>query len=166
MEVCSEPDGLYDPKEHPMRFASDGYIDLRDPRRVRTPGRQKDEEVEPSPAEEALAFLLSHSFPGHRRITRALSLTDRRRLHLAVWARSVGERMALVDRVWRSMTEPVPPPRRWEEPQLIQVVTYGDGWSYPIYLDGMVTRVLPHGGIPLGEAEALEIPRLDLRKSA
>jgi hypothetical protein len=149
-----------------MRFASDGYIDLRDTRRVRTPGLSSDDDIEPSPEEEALAFLLSHSFPGHRRITRALSLADRKRLHLAVWARSVGERMALVDRVWRSITEPVQAPRRWDEPQLIQIVTYGDCWGYPIYLEGMVTRVLPHGGLPCGEAEALQIPRMDLKQSA
>jgi len=149
-----------------MRFASDGYIDLRDPRRVRTPGLSRDDDIEPSPEGEALAFLLSHSFPGHRRITRALSLADRKRLHLAVWARSVGERMSLVDRVWRSITEPVQAPRRLDERQLIQIVTWDDSWGYPIYLDGMVTRVLPHGGVPCGEADSLQIPRLELRRSA
>ena len=145
-----------------MRFASDGYLDLRDPRRVRTPGIPTEEDVDPTPEEEALAFLLSHSFPGHRRVARALSLTDRKRLHLAVWARSVGERMALVDRVWRTISEPVPPPRLWNEPQLIQIVTWGDRWGYPICLEGSVTRVLPHGGLPCPDAEVLQIPFMDL----
>ena len=31
--------------------------------------------------------------------------------------------------------------------ELIQVVRYGSAWAYPIYLDGSVTRVLPHGGV-------------------
>ena len=145
-----------------MQFASDGYLDLRDPRRVRTPGLAHDEDIDPTPEEEALSFLLSHSFPGHRRITRAPSLADRKHLHLAALARSVGERMALMDRVWRRVTEPVSAPRRWDQPQLIQVVTNGGEWGYPIYLDRNGTRVLPHGGMPGVEAEALQIPRMDL----
>jgi hypothetical protein len=27
------------------------------------------------------------------------------------------------------------------------VVQYGTSWAYPLYLDGAVTRVLPHGGV-------------------
>lgn len=143
-----------------MRFSTDGYLDLRDGRRVRTPGNY-DNGVDPAPEEEAVAFLLSHSFPGHRRLSRRLSEGDRRKIRLASWADSVSERMALVDRVWRTVTEPVPPPRRFDEPQLIQVVACGSR-GYPLYLDGTVTRVLPHGGLPLDEATTLEIPRLDL----
>lgn len=149
-----------------MRFASDGYIDLRDTRRVRTPGLYRERELEPTPEAEALSFLLSHAFPGHRRIVRPLSVADRRRIRVAFWADSVSERMAVVDRVWRLVTEPIAPPVRFDRPQLIQVVTYGDEWGYPIYLDGTVTRVLPHGGIPCREADSLQIPRLDLRRSA
>jgi len=143
-----------------MRFASDGYLDLRDPRRVRTPGAFE-EEIDPSPETEAVAFLLSHTFPGYRRLVRKLSTADRRKIRLAVWADSVSERMALVDRVWRSVTEPVAPPRDWGQPQLIQVATLA-GRGYPLYLDGTVTRVLPHGGVPYTEAHGLGIPRIDL----
>jgi hypothetical protein len=28
------------------------------------------------------------------------------------------------------------------------VVRYGTSWAYPLYVDGAVTRVLPHGGVP------------------
>jgi hypothetical protein len=84
-----------------MRIAADGYIDLSDGRRVRTPGYH-DHGLEPVPEEEAIAFLLSHSFRGHRRIVRSLSLQERKRIRLALWADSVQERMTLVDRVWRS----------------------------------------------------------------
>ena len=132
-----------------MRIATDGYIDCRDGRRVRTPGLYA-ESVEPMPEGEALAFLLSHSFPGHRRMVRSLNIEQRRRIRLAAWADSVSERMALVDRIWRAVTEPVLPPANPGEPELIQVVQLGP-WAYPIYLDGSVTRVLPPGGIPVGE---------------
>ena len=71
-----------------MRISADGFMDLRDTRRVKTPGAQ-DTGVEPMPEGEALSFLLSHSFPGHRRIVRPLSLTDRKSIRLAVWADSV-----------------------------------------------------------------------------
>jgi hypothetical protein len=27
------------------------------------------------------------------------------------------------------------------------VICYGTSWAYPLYLDGSVTRVLPHGGV-------------------
>jgi len=149
-----------------MKFSTDGYLDLRDSRRVRTPGYYIEQDVEPTPEGEALAFLFSHSFPGHRRVVRTLTVTDRKRLHMAVWADSVSERMALVDRVWRSITEPVAPPDSWERPHLIQVVTYGEDWAYPLYLDGSVTRVLPLGGIPRPEAERLEATRTELTRSA
>ena len=132
-----------------MRIATDGYIDCRDGRRVRTPGLHADS-VGPMPEAEALAFLLSHSFPGHRRVVRPLSLDQRCRIRLAAWADSVSERMALVDRIWRAITEPVLPPATPGEPELVQVVQLG-AWAYPVYLDGSVTRILPPGGIPVGE---------------
>jgi len=132
-----------------MRVAADGYIDLRDSRRVRTPGYH-DQAVDPVPEEEAVAFLLSHSFRGHRRIVRPLGISERKRIRLALWADSVSERMTLVDRVWRSITEAVVPAANPKGPQLIQVVRYGN-WAYPLCVDGDVTRVVPLGGTPLAE---------------
>jgi hypothetical protein len=61
--------------------------------------------------------------------------------------------MSLVDRVWRSITEPVGPPPKRGEPHLVQIVQY-DSWVYPLVLDGSVTRVQPHGGVPVGEMSA------------
>ncbi len=132
-----------------MRVAADGYIDISDGRRVRTPGFH-DHRVEPVPEGEAIAFLLSHNFRGHRRIVRALSVQERKRIRLALWADSVSERMSLVDRVWRSITERVDPPTAGSEPELIQVVQHGS-WAYPLHLDGDCTRVIPHGGMPLAD---------------
>ena len=134
-----------------MRVATDGFIDIRDERRVRTPGFHEDS-VEAMPEGEALSFLLSHSFPGHRRIVRSMTPGERRQIRLAAWADSVSERMALVDRVWRAITDPVAAPAGDEGPQLIQVVQYGH-WAWPMYLDGATTRALPHGGVPTGELE-------------
>jgi len=148
-----------------MRIAADGYLDLSDSRRVRTPGYY-DHGLEPVPEEEAIAFLLSHSFRGHRKIVRPLSLQERKRIRLALWADSVRERMALVDRVWRSITEQVAPLAGTSEPQLVQVVRYGN-WAYPLYLDGEVTRVIPLGGMPLAEVPSELVFELDLeRKTA
>jgi hypothetical protein len=132
-----------------MRVAADGYIDLRDSRRVKTPGYY-DHAVDPVPEEEAIAFLLSHSFRGHRRIIRPLSVDERKRIRLALWADSVSERMTLVDRVWRSITEAVMPPANLKGPHLIQVVRYGS-WAYPLYVDGDVTRVIPLSGTPIAD---------------
>jgi len=132
-----------------MRVAADGYIDLRDGRRVRTPGVY-DHGVDPVPEAEALSFLLSHSFPGHRRVVRSLSVQERKSIRLATYADSVSERMSLVDRVWRAITEAVPPPKDPSKPQLIQVLRY-EHWAYPLYLDGCSTRVIPLGGVALGE---------------
>jgi hypothetical protein len=132
-----------------MRVAADGYIDISDSRRVRTPGYH-DHAVDPVPEEEAIAFLLSHSFRGHRRIIRPLSIAERKRIRLALWADSVSERMTLVDRVWRSITEAVLPPANLKGPHMIQVVRYGS-WAYPLYVDGDVTRVIPLSGTPLAE---------------
>ena len=132
-----------------MRVAADGYLDISDGRRVRTPGYY-DHGVEPVPEGEAIAFLLSHSFRGHRRIVRSLNLQERKRIRLALWADSVSERMSLVDRVWRAITEEVMVTEHSTEPKLIQVVRYGD-WAYPLHIDGDVTRVIPHGGMPLAE---------------
>lgn len=133
-----------------MRVAADGYIDLSDGRRVRTPGNY-DHRLDPVPEEEAIAFLLSHNFRGHRRIVRPLSVQDRKRIRLALWADSVSERMTLVDRVWRGITEAVMPPVGGSgEPELVQVVRYGN-WAYPLYLDGDSTRVIPLSGMPFAE---------------
>jgi hypothetical protein len=132
-----------------MRVAADGYLDLSDGRRVKTPGYH-DHRLEPVPEEEAIAFLLSHSFRGHRRIVRPLSLEERKRIRLALWADSVSERMTLVDRVWRSITEAVPTVLGGGEPKLLQVIRYGS-WAYPLYLDGDSTRVIPLSGMPFAE---------------
>ena len=149
-----------------MRVATDGYIDIRDERRVRTPGFH-DDSVEPMPEGEALSFLLSHVFPGHRRIVRSMTVGERRQIRLAAWADSVSERMALVDRVWRTITEPVIPPAGHHGPQLVQVIQF-DHWAWPICLDGATTKALPHGGLPVGELEGArkaKVLRLD-RKTA
>jgi len=124
-----------------MRIATDGYIDLSDARHVRTPGAHSDT-VEPLPEGDALAFLLSHSFPGHRRIVRPLSIEERRRIQLAIWADSVSERMALMDRVWRSITVAVPAPKDPSEPELVQIVVCRER-SYPLFLEGGRTRAIP-----------------------
>ena len=145
-----------------MRIAADGYIDLSDGRRVRTPGYH-DHGLEPVPEEEAIAFLLSHSFRGHRKIVRGLSLQERKRIRLALWADSVQERMTLVDRVWRSITERVDAEAGSTEPQLVQVVRYGS-WAYPLYLDGDVTRVIPLGGMPLAEVASELVFELDMER--
>jgi hypothetical protein len=149
-----------------MRVAADGYIDITDGRRVRTPGYH-DHALEPVPEEEAVAFLLSHSFRGHRRIVRPLSLQERKRIRLALWADSVSERMTLVDRVWRAISERVTPGAESEKtPELVQVVRQGD-WAYPLYLDGSVTRVIPLGGMPIAEVPAGLVFELELeRKTA
>lgn len=138
-----------------MKICADGYIDLRDRRRVRTPGKF-DRPVEPMPEAEAVSFLLSHSFPGHRRIVRPLEASHRKKLRLARLADSVNDRMHLVDWVWRSITEPVPPPTDPGQPQLVQVVRYGQSWAYPLYLVGSVTQVLPRGGLTVS---GTKVPR-------
>jgi hypothetical protein len=145
-----------------MRISTDGFIDIRDHRRVRTPGYYE-VKMDPMPEAEAVAFLLSHSFPGHRRIVRPLTLRERMRLKRASWADSINERMSLLDQVWRGITKPVPPPRDLEKPELVQVVRVESEWAYPIYLDGAETRVLPTGGIPISELKkTLGTPLLDL----
>lgn len=141
-----------------MRIHADGYIDLRSSRKINTPGEGSS--VDPTPEDEAVEFLLTHAFPGHRKVVRTLTESHRRRIRLARWADSVSERMALVDRVWRDITEPVLPPKDPEVPQLIQVVRYGDR-EYPLYLDGGVTRVIPSGGVPAGSFSKTE--RVDLK---
>ncbi|MEK9501814.1 hypothetical protein [Gaopeijia maritima] len=139
------------------RISSDGFIDLRDPRRVRTPGAWENR-ADPMPEDQAVSFLLSHAFPGHRKVVRSLSESHRRRLRMASWADSVEGRMSLVDSVWRAITEPVLPPSG-AEPELIQVIHYGDR-DYPLYVQGNVTRVIPAGGVP---AEVMAtVPALDL----
>lgn len=146
-----------------MRISADGFIDIRDGRRVRTPGNHISA-VEPLPEAEAWSFLLSHTFPGHRRVIRGLSLSECRMMRMAAWADSVSERMSLADRVWRSITEPVPTPVT-DRPHLVQVIQLG-GWAYPVHLEGSVTRVLPPGGVPVGEIRNRKaVLRLD-RKTA
>jgi hypothetical protein len=148
-----------------MRIAADGYIDLRSSRRVKTPGNH-DVAVDPVPEAEAIAFLLSHSFRGHRRVIRPLSLEERKRIRLAIWADSVSERMSLVDRVWRAITEPVLPPAGKSTPHLVQVIRYGN-WAYPLYIDGDVTRVIPLSGTPLADIPTSPAFEFDLeRKTA
>ncbi len=142
-----------------MKIHADGYIDLRSSRKIHTPGRPA-QVVEPSPEDEAVEFLLSHAFPGHRRVVRPLTESHRRRIRLARWADSVSERMALVDRIWRDITEQVLAPTDPETPELIQVLRYGDR-EYPLFLDGGVTRVIPPGGLPAGSYETIE--ELDLK---
>lgn len=142
-----------------MRLANDGYIDLRDPRRVVTPG-VAGEEVDPAPEAEAVAFLLTHAFPGHRKVVRPLSESHRRRIRLAMWADSVTERMAIVDRVWRQITTEVLPPADADVPELIQTLRYGSR-EFPLHLDGSVTRVIPEGGMPARRGARRE--HLDLK---
>ena len=132
-----------------MRISADGFIDISDGRRVRTPGNHE-KHLEPVPEAQALSFLLSHSFPGHRRIVRTISLAERKMIREAQWADSVSERMGIVDRIWRAMTEPALPPSDPSRPELLQVVQL-NGWAYPLHVDGNATRVLPLGGLPAGE---------------
>ncbi|MFQ5538515.1 MAG: hypothetical protein ACE5GJ_13810 [Gemmatimonadota bacterium] len=146
-----------------MRIAADGYIDIRDGRRVKTPGYHE-RTVDPVPEEEAFAYLLSHSFPGHRRVVRALNVAERKRIRLAMWADSVAERMSLVDRIWRAITEQTMPPPNPDKPYLVQVVQHG-AWAYPIYLDGPCTRVIPHGGLSVAEADPDLVLHLDLKSA-
>jgi hypothetical protein len=146
-----------------MRVSADGFIDIRDGRRVRTPGNHN-KVIEPLPEAEALSFLLSHSFRGQRRVIRTLSMSECRLMRLAAWADSIAERMTLVDRVWRSITEPVAVPVTGKA-KLLQVVQIGR-WAYPIHVEGDVTRVLPPGGVPSGEIRNRNmVLRLD-RKTA
>src|SRR5439155_23892180 len=111
-----------------LRIAADGFMDLSDRRRVKTPGT-RDAGIEPMPEAEALSFLLSHAFSGHRRVVRSLSVGDRKNLRLALWSDSVQVRMAYVDRVWRNITEPVLPPTDFARPELVQVIYYGGVWA-------------------------------------
>jgi len=146
-----------------MRISTDGFIDIRAHTKIRTPGYYEIE-LDPMPEAEAMAFLLSHSFPGYRRIVRPLTARERKRLKRASWADSVNERMNLVDRVWRDITTPVPPPHDPETPELVQIVSVEGEWAYPIYLAGVETRVMPTGGTPLMELKKkLGAPLLDLR---
>ena len=147
-----------------MRVAADGYIDLRDGRRVRTPGFH-DHAVEPLPEGEALSFLLSHSFRGQRRIVRSLTIAERKRMRMATWADTVPARMTLMHRVWRAITEAVPAPKDPNQPELIQVVQF-EHWAYPIYIDNDSTRVIPLGGVSLADVAPELITRLDGQETA
>jgi hypothetical protein len=149
-----------------MRISTDGFIDLR-ATKVRTPGdHMHDQNLDPVPEGEAVAFLLSHSFRGHRRVVRALTVQDRKRIRLALWADSVSERMTLVDRVWRSITEAVVAPANGSKPYLAQLIHYGE-WVYPVYFDGDVTRVIPLSGTPFAAVPEQVVFEFDLeRKTA
>ena len=152
----------YDTVEARMRISTDGFIDIRTHTKIRTPGSHE-VKMDPMPEAEAVAFLLSHSFPGHRRIVRPLTPRERRGLKRASWADSVGERMSIVDRVWRDITAPVPSPIDEDEPELVQIVSVQGEWVYPIYLHGVETRVMPTGGVLLSELKKkLGVPLLDL----
>lgn len=145
-----------------MRISADGFIDLTEKPRIRTPGYYE-VKADPMPETEAMAFLLSHSFRGHRKIVRPLTSRERARLRLASWADSINERMSLLDKVWRGITTPVGSPRDPSTPELVQVVRVEGDWAYPIYLDGDETRVLPTGGMPLSDLKRkLGAPLLDL----
>lgn len=134
-----------------MRICTDGFISLDDKRRVRTPGWHGDV-TEPMPEPEAVSFLLSHAFPGARRIVRPLNQTERRQIRRAVWEESVNDRMALLDPVWRAITEPLPPDeKRHGAAHLVQVACYGERRAYPIYVVDGTTRVRPCGGLPVEE---------------
>ncbi|MCG6956626.1 MAG: hypothetical protein LJF04_11620 [Gemmatimonadetes bacterium] len=85
-------------------------------------------------------------------------------MRMAAWATSVSERMSLVDRVWRSITEPIPAPKG-PQSELVQVVQVG-GWGYPLYLEGNVTRVQPPGGVPMGEVRNRKLITSLERKTA
>ena len=148
-----------------MRFATDGFLDLRDSGMVRTPGAYE-EELEALPERRALSFLLSHSFKGARTIVRPLSEANRRTLRRAQWADCVNHRMNLVDRVWREITEPVYGIASSDEPQLLQIVLYGDLWAYPLYLVGERTEVNPEGGLPVGKVKRRKgTPRIDVQSA-
>ena len=151
-----------------MRIATDGYIDLTDRRRVRTPGYHDHPAGTRCPRRRRSPSWLSHSFKGHRRIVRPLSLQDRKRIRLALWADSVSERMTLGGPgMARAITEPVMPPVGGSgEPYLVQVVRYGN-WAYPLYLDGDSTRVIPLSGMPIAEAPTQSSEEFDVeRKTA
>jgi len=144
-----------------MRISTDGFIDVRDFRKIRTPGNFE-VQTDPMPEGHAVAFLLSHSFPGHRRIVRAMTSRERAKLRVASWADSINERMALLDKVWRGITREVPSPRDPAQPELVQIVRMDGDWAYPIYLDGTETRVLPTGGVPMSELKLhIGAPLLD-----
>lgn len=128
-----------------MRICSDGLILFDEPRRLRMPGPYESA-VDPMPEEEAVSFLLSHTFPGRRRIVRPLTPRERRLIRLATWASSVNERMALLDPVWRAITTPVDVPDDASHPVLIQVVEYRGRWAYPLYAKDGTTVVRPAGG--------------------
>ena len=149
-----------------MKISTDGFIDVRTSTKIRTPGYYE-VEMDPMPEAEAMAFLLSHSFPGHRRIVRPLTNREKRRLKRASWADSVNDRMNLVDRVWRAITTPILPPADEEEPELVQVVCVESQWAYPIYITGNETRVMPTGGVPFAEMKRkLGAPLLDLSEES
>ncbi|MBI4520639.1 MAG: hypothetical protein HY701_07360 [Gemmatimonadetes bacterium] len=132
-----------------MRICSDGFMVLNEYGKMRTPGPY-DCDVEPMPEEEAVSFLLSHSFPGRRRIVRPLTIADRRAIKLASWASSVSERMALLDPVWRGITVPVDVHENGHA-VLIQVAQYREQWAYPLYIDRGTTCVHPAGGVAVAK---------------
>jgi len=142
-----------------MRFASDGFLDLGNEKRVKTPGKHE-ERLDPLPEDEALAYLLSHAFPGARRVVRAPDASERTALRRAMSFGSVNARMNVVDRVWRAITRPVSVEADENgEPVLIQIVLYGGSRVFPLYLVRGTTRVLKNGDAPGDDA-----PSIDLRE--
>lgn len=71
--------------------------------------------------------------------------------------------MALVDRVWRAITEAVQAPSNPDKPKLVQVVRFKE-WVYPLYLDGEATRVLPAAGLSKSKFNGRHngVPHLDV----
>lgn len=63
-----------------------------------------------------------------------MTVTDLKQIQLAMWADSVNERMNLVDRIWRRITEPIVPGTASARPKSVQVVRYGTSWAYPLRL--------------------------------
>lgn len=145
-----------------MRIASDGFLDIGDSP-VRTPGKHE-ERLDPLPEGEALAYLLSHAFPGSRRIVRSPTVSERTALRRAMWSGSVNERMSAVDRVWRSITRPATVDADESgDPVLIQVVLYGNSRVFPLYLVRGTTRVLRNGESPSSGDLNGDAPRIDLQ---
>ena len=86
------------------------------------------------------------------------------RLRLALWSDSVNERMGMVDRVWRDITEPVMAPVNAPEHHLIQILRVGTNWEFQIYLSGDTTQAIPPGGEAswrIQHPEGVEVLQMD-----
>ena len=145
-----------------MQIKTDGYIDLRDGRKVRTPGIHESV-LEPVPEAEALAFLLSHTFPGQRKMNRPLNTRDRRQLRLALWEDSVESRMSLADRVWRSVSEAVEVISQGK-PRLLQIIQHGKS-LFLLYVDEAQTRISPAVELDASELASPEAEVFDAQST-